>query len=52
MLHHRERGLHEDRGDGADDDDHEGRRREQRFDAGALEHCADENRDGRQNQAD
>ena len=51
-LHHLERRLHEDRRDGADDDDHERRGGQQSLDAGALQHCADEDRDGREDQTE
>ena len=52
VLDHRQRRLHEDRGDGADDDDHERGRRQQRLDARALEHGADQHRDQREHEAD
>ena len=52
MLHHLERRLHEDRGDRTDDDDHERRGGQQRLDARTLQHCADENRAGGQDQAE
>ena len=52
VPHHGERRLHADRGEGADHDDHERRGRQQRVQARALEHRADQHGDQCEDQTD